>query len=497
MALASPIQHIVVLMLENRSFDHLLGDITETACGSYNSIAFPHQDLVRYAQYATDVDHPPNSDLGFDPDHSFAAMMRQMFGQDATGFWRGLPYPQNTPPDPGANPTGQSGYAADYYRFLLGSGVPPDQARIRAHEVMAYFENTALPVLAALANGFVVCDNWFCDVPAYTYPNRLFMHAATSLGDLDVSYPRHEPFGGLTNPTIYNRLDELSGLSPLQAWAIFSWPDDECDGNYYDYTFNDKFRRADYLVDPDFLTMAANGTLPFYSFLMPVLNSALPHQANSMHPPSDVRYGENYIATVYNTLRNSPTWESTLLIITYDENGAIYDHVVPPITVPPDDHAGTHHHHFDFSTLGPRIPALLISPWLKPGCIDSTQYQNTSVLRFVQDLCTHSPLQISLTERDKHANSIANAFGQFGLPSPRTDCPGPIPIIPGYRWNTQIAPIDSTRFAPSASQIEHAKSYLAQLPGHPDSGKPLTREFASYAELNAYRRERRQAARKT
>ncbi|WP_293403640.1 alkaline phosphatase family protein [Polaromonas sp.] len=184
-----------------------------------------------------------------------------------------------------------------------------------------------------------------------------------------------------------------------------------------------------------------------------------------MHPAADVRWGENFVADIYNCLRNSQYWDSTLFIVTFDENGGIYDHVLPPSAVPPGD--GVYQPNgsgsqvlFDFSLLGPRIPAILISPWIDPG-IDSTQYQNTSILRFVQDLV--SPTQtISLNQRDLNAPSFASAINRA---SPRTDCPT---WIEGYGssfdWPlghvsgaTKDSPItitsDSSNIPPSGAQV--------------------------------------------
>ena len=486
------LEHIVVLMLENRSFDHLLGafpNVDGASNSNYNSVRDLSGQLIKYPQYPTSVYDPPNLDPSFDPDHSFEAMMIQMFGPDATGFWQGKVQPTTTKPFPGANPTWQSGYLTDYYRHT-GS-------LESAQEAMSYFgsPSTDLPVFYELAKNFVVCDKWFCDVPAFTYPNRLFMHSATSEGSLAVGFS--PPL--LQAKTIYQQIDEYSPLSHDDKWGVYYWPNDENDANYFSYTFPETFSgRASYTVAGDFISQAANGTLPFYSFLMPVLNTSYAPKCNSMHPPADVRYGENYIANVYNALRNSRLWENTLLIITYDENGAIYDHNQPPTTVSPGPNSDSTSPLFDFTTLGVRIPALLISPWLQAGCVDSTQYQNTSILRFVQDLLSsvmpiEPPPELNLTQRDLNANSIASAFDQFGLDTPRTDCPESIAIIPGFPWTTQNNRAED-QSPPSAAQIEHAKSYVARLPGHPDSGKPITREFPTYSDMYSYREERRQAA---
>ena len=171
----------------------------------------------------------------------------------------------------------------------------------------------------------------------------------------------------------------------------------------------------------NFASDVENGKLAFYTFLMPsLLTAGVQADGNSMHPNADVRWGENYVAEIYNCLRNSKFWEQTLFIVTFDENGGIYDHVLPPRTVNPDG-INSPSPDFDFTLLGPRVPAILISPWLDRG-IDSTQYQNTSILRFVQDLMVprSSPLPVSLTQRDAQAKSFAHLFNRD---QPRTDCP--------------------------------------------------------------------------
>jgi phospholipase C len=156
----------------------------------------------------------------------------------------------------------------------------------------------------------------------------------------------------------------------------------------------------------------------------------------SMHPNSDIRPGENYLAAVYKTLRNSPCWNDTLLIVTFDENGGLYDHVAPPATKAPNSKTGSEYDQylgaectFDFTLLGPRIPALLVSPWLRPG-IATHQFQNTSVLRLIEDLIG-SPC---LNARDGNAPKLDCIFDDFGLPQPRTDCPASFPGYPGFPY---------------------------------------------------------------
>lgn len=415
---------------------------------------------------------------GFNPYHDLSDMIKQMFGPNAIGFRDDKPVLSNSA---ATTPKSQSGYVNDY-----GNA-----------EVMNYFADGQLQVLQTLAKNFVVCDNWFCDVPAFTQPNRLFMHAATAQGILSSGMP---PPGYIDARTIFEQIDQnLKGnYPPDRKWKMYYFPPDERDSAYFTYTRNDP--RGQATVDSDFLTDVSNGTLPFYSFLMPVLNTCKSTQCNSMHPDADVRYGENYLARVYNSLfatlpdgtHASQHWNDTLLIVTYDENGAIYDHAAPPVTQRPDGIPGRGEN-FDFTSLGPRIPAILISPWLGAG-VDHTQYQNTSILRFIQDMLVapDNPVIMFLTQRDLHATSIANAFTQFGLPAARTDCPV-VDGYPGYQWNLQNKTEENNQ-APAPFQVQLTKEYLAFLPGHPDSGKPITREFPTYAALNQYREERRQAA---
>lgn len=475
------IKHVVVLMLENRSFDHMLGalpGVDGIDGANYNSqrpLVPPDGANPAHGQSPIRIGFEP---ARFNPRHDFADMMKQMFGPQATGFVRGRTLPFPLAP---TYPEQQCGYVADW-----GSA-----------EVMNYFAAGQLQVLHSLAGQFCICDNWFCDVPTCTVPNRLFMHSGTSEGILAGALPR-PPLGA---KTIFEQIDRHRSGNPADKWGIYYFPPDLCDGDFFRYTLSEP--RAHQSVANDFFGQLATGRLPFYSFLMPILNSAPETQCNSMHPPADVRYGENYVAMVYNVLLQSPAWKNTLLIVNFDENGGIYDHRWPPGTVAPDSPAyipfPTPDGSFDFTSLGPRVPSLLISPWLRAGSVDHTPYQNTSILRFLQDaLAPSRPLpgvKLSLTNRDRQANSIARAFSQFGLPAPRTDC-RPVPVIPGHVWNTQGGRAAAGEAVPAPYQIELTLDYASVLPGHPDSGKAIGRGFPTGAALHSYTAERLEAARR-
>jgi len=147
---------------------------------------------------------------------------------------------------------------------------------------------------------------------------------------------------------------------------------------------------------------------------------------NSQHPMDDLTQGERFLKDVYESIRNSPHWEKSLLIITYDEHGGFYDHVIPPATVHPGDSItdpSNNHNNFDFQQLGVRVPTIVVSPLISRGIIDHTLYDHTSVLATVEKL-----FQLpSLTKRDESANSLNDLFT---LDIPRTDAPTTLPDPP-------------------------------------------------------------------
>ncbi len=281
-----------------------------------------------------------------------------------------------------------------------------------------------LPVLTALVQEFAVCDHWFSSMPGPTWPNRFFIHAATS-GGLD-----HSPstanvassilFNGykFDNGTIFDRLDD-EGLNwtiyhgdPFpQALAISGMTVRAAEGRFRDF---EDFSRD--VHDPGYATS--------YTFIEPDYHTTLDFVCgNSQHPKDDITRGEALLKTIYETIRTSPHWESSVLIITYDEHGGFYDHVPPPQTVAPGDtptDPENSHFSFDFTQLGVRVPAIVISPLIPGGIIDHSVYDHTSVLATVEHIFGLLPL----TGRDKQAHSLNHLFS---LATPRTDAPLTLP----------------------------------------------------------------------
>jgi phospholipase C len=281
---------------------------------------------------------------------------------------------------------------------------------------MRSFGPRQLPSINALAGAFRVCDHWFSEVPGPTQPNRLYMHAATSSG---LNYNNWSQ--KFDCKTIYNSLQD-AGLT----WAVY-WTDDN-EVAEFTQVASEASRFKDYATS--FRADAEAGQLPNYVFIEPQFNSTHDTPANSQHPPTDARHGDHLVADVYEAVRgNEAAWAKTLLVVTYDEHGGFYDHVVPPardvpnpdgLDSPPAGAPGWVLP-FVFDRLGIRVPALLVSPWIDRG-VESRPLQHTSVLATLKELFG---LPSFLTRRDASAASFADLVGTRS--APRTDTPRRLP----------------------------------------------------------------------
>jgi len=517
----SKIKHVVVLMFENRSFDHLLGDMPGVnglfdANGKLKKDIYNSTDPLHHssdpqlpfpiAPGAVELEYIPDSKGAPSFNHAFTAMLTDLYGPDTTAVIDGKPrgnHPHTFPPT-------NSGFVT-MNDFQTGTN--------NQYSVMCYFKWGSMKVFHKLASEFLVCDNWHCDMPGHTAPNRAFMHCATtgSLGiddkdDANENYPLPVNPPMVFKPTIFEKLESFD-----QTWKMYYTVGSNLDTDFLNAVVaNQMWTGADQLQTNctgvplfQFCADVEKGNLPFYSFIM-CFNDV---HDTSMHPQAPVEAGENLLAGVYNVLRNSPYWEDTLLVVNFDENGGMYDHVQPLKTKPPYPgvapdvwYTGGQEYKFDYSILGVRIPVLLISPWLNKG-IDNAQFQNTSVVRYLQNKASASsttggqnePVPY-LTHRDLHANSIELAFDEFGLEKMRTDCTKKLETYPNTVFadgiGTIITATDEQLAAPPPAYLEElTKEYIGGLPGHPDSGKPITRHFATISEMRAYVAERRAAAR--
>jgi phospholipase C len=343
------IEHVVVLMLENRSFDCMLGrlypksDAFDGLDGSEsNPWHRPDGGVERIGVWNSPAMLPQAAFIPDpDPGELFTDYHMQLFGMQLFGL-------------DGDRQPRMTGFVDSYMRQPRLNGPPDPRA------VMHYFTPTQVPVLSLLARSFGVSDRWHASAPCETWPNRYFAHCGTGGGFVNNErsrFPRRWP---RLMPTIFHRLRE-AGYSwkiyfhdlPQAATLLRLWPD-----------IPTRFR----LFEEEFARDAGTGRLPNYSFIEPrYYPSRLTNKVpNDQHPPHNIVYGEQLIAAVYNTLRGAPTWRHTLLIVTYDEHGGCFDHVPPPPAVPP---GGPYPDGFAFDRYGVRVPAVIVSPYVAPGSV--------------------------------------------------------------------------------------------------------------------------------
>ncbi len=391
------IDHFIVLMLENRSFDHMFGLRPGvdgiTGPGFSNTAGGKVFQATGGAPFSIPTKH------GLGPFHNFPDRNLQIFGNKA-----------------GTGAASMSGFAESYVEALTSDthgNFDDDDVAV----VMQCFDNGALPSITALADNFVLCDKWHCEVPASTHPNRLYMHAATSDGFVHNVFQR--PFDLLT---IY----EVLGRNG-QTWATYDFDLNEVLNFTRIADQTDNFRK----FSPRFAQDVETGVLPNYSFILPRMSSSHHAHRTDQHAPQDLRFGDELIADIYETLvANDDVWKKCAFIITYDEDGGFFDHVPPPGAVSPDNvnspRSDDNFHNgpppaFSFDRLGIRVPTLIVSPWVDRGVVESTQLQHTSILKTVRE---RFGIASPLTQRDAAAASLAGLFSQ---PAPRTDAPTQLP----------------------------------------------------------------------
>jgi phospholipase C len=481
---SNALDHVVVLMFENRSFDNLLGRLYEPGeVASFEGVTGkdlsnpipewaadqgPGDGVVPY-DVATDMNMPSP-----DPGEEHQHVNIQLYGSISPLTNRGLlahkmTAPYNAPADLLLQPT-MDGFVADYISaFTAELGKEPRYAEYA--QIMTGYTPAQMPVIAALARGFATFDHWFCEVPSQTFANRSFFHAGTSSGFVvnvapAESFPVHN-----TAETIFERLDQ-QGLS----WRVYCDPPSHLSltGLIHAPRLWEHFRTR-FVTTDQFLQDCADGTLPTYSFIEP--NLLYGH--NDMHPamdalfpdtpvdpPSSLLGGEALLAKIYNAIRTatsdngSNVW-NTLFLVTFDEHGGTYDHVPPPVVPAPQTGGALGQLGFSFQRSGVRIPAVAISPWIPAQTVVTDQYRNTSVIATLRQRWKLGP---PLTQRDAAAADLSPVFS---LDTPRdpaewpTVSPQPVPPYAG-----QIPAPDAALHGLSKAAF-HACAALATHLGKP------------------------------
>jgi phospholipase C len=437
-----PIDHIIVLMLENRSFDHLLAyseisglagvDTSKTNPGASAPVAMSNTAPDRMTL-----------DLG----HEFEDVDWQIYAA-----------PRGSAP----RPITLTGFA--------NRGWP---------QAMQCATSGRVPVLTHLASEFLVCDNWFASMPGPTWPNRFFVHAGSS-GGLANSPSSLTTIGSVLWPkvgfsfqhgTLYDALTRAG-----RTWRIYH-------GDHFPQVCAIDTMPSVFVASKDqfrpqnaFATDAAAGDLPSYTFIEPnysILSTF--RNGDCQHPAGTLSAGEQLINSVANAVIGSPLWKSSMLIILYDEHGGFYDQVPPPAgCTPPGDSAlnadkasKPPNPSFGFDRYGIRVPAVVVSPWVTPRTVSHSLYDHTSVIRTVFDVFG---IQGQLTSRDGNATSLSPLIQQ----SLQTVAPQALPSANSPEELASEAPVPNPPYSHSvdgftriAAQVHHALlNYQAGMQPH-------------------------------
>jgi phospholipase C len=386
------LKHIVVLMMENRSFDHMLGGLKaidpriDGLTGQESNLDTDGREVFAEprAKY--------QGQFKADPDHHFPGVDMQIFNGDLSAS---------------RVPTMQ-GFIRSYFQQILDVK--------KSHAVMDTFAPKKLPVLTTLATEFAVFNRWFSSVPGPTLCNRAFAHYGTSFGHVGMEiFYANQQFD-----SVYERVINDGGTAKI----------------YYFDQASSTMEIANLLQDqpllfgtyPQFIADCAAGTLPDYCLVEPNYSD---HDspggalvACDQHPDHHVQEGEVFIASVYNAIRQNPAlWESTALLVVYDEHGGIYDHVPPPFCMPDifvaQPAATGTGMPFLFDRCGVRVPAVLISPWIPRGTVvDGRVFEHASIPATVTDFLI-GPYD-ARSPREKDAETFLDLLS---LPDMRTDAP--------------------------------------------------------------------------
>ncbi|HEY3365335.1 MAG TPA: alkaline phosphatase family protein [Symbiobacteriaceae bacterium] len=403
------VDHIILLMLENRSFDHMCGMLYaptnpppfdqpprgqpfDGVAGKNLSNPIPcgvpgSEHKIVPVGLAIDP-HTPVPDPGEEYPH----VNTQLFGTINPPENSRPPFrpPYNLPDNPPDAPP-MNGFVRDYVEVLREQRIPVTYDNYKV--IMEVFPPTMVPVISHLARQYAVSDRFFCSVPTQTLPNRSFALAAASSG-FSVNQPYYQWVHNDVE-TIFNRIQDAG--KPDLTWRVYFDSEDivPLTGLLLPRTWRHLFTNFSHM--DRFYEDIRTGNLPSFSVVEPRLFTH--HNRNDQHPPYSVWAGERLIYDIYQALSHGPKWAKTLFLITYDEHGGTFDHVPPPKAVPPCPDAPLGQMDFGFDRLGIRVPMVLVSPLIEPG----------TVFRAKDDQGNEVPLD--------HASIVKTVTARFGLPS--------------------------------------------------------------------------------
>ena len=369
-----PIDHIVMIMQENRSFDHYFSGLSHDGVDVASPTATnPGPDGTPVPRY-----HAQEYCISSDVNHEWAGAVIQYNGGKMDGFAK----TNVTDKDP------------------------------NGHRALGYMDETDLPFYYDLARTFSISDRHFCSAPGNTAPNREYFAAASSRGAVDesnISLPQEDAAGNhLQN--IYSLIDG-AGIS----WKFYAPEFTPQTGSFAATNFDfatSVFDKGAFPTIDDFYADAAAGTLPSISFIDEATSDKKSCLSNE-HPTKSPQLGQKFIANVVNAVMHSPNWKTTALFVTWDEHGGFYDHVYPPPACPPDDYPPAAFADGKlvpqpgaFDRYGVRVPLLVVSPYVKRGHVSHRVTDHTSLLRFIEARFNLP----ALTRRDANAEPPFDMF---------------------------------------------------------------------------------------
>lgn len=402
------ISHVVVLMLENRAFDHILGWMAKYNNSAIRGLTGAESNVDPVTNITWHVTDAAPWVEGADPDHGVPGTATQIYGTA-------------TPPDEHNPAAVNMGGFIRNEASVHGDGWAP--------KIMDCFHPANVPVLSTLASEFALLDTSYASVPGPTYPNRLFMMSGTSWGYGTNSV--NQTAAGWPQKSLFRALAEEGNATWREYWwdlpiaAVLSdMRTLPALANFRDFVGN-------------FVKDALAGDLPQFTHIEPAYYTIDGvWNASDEHPPHNVLEGEFLIKTVYEALRAGPLWNETLLVITFDEHGGNFDGDHMPVTgvpspdgIPCRDCSKTP---LNFTRLGVRVPTVLVSPWIPAGTVVHAPagggwYDSTSLPATVRQLFG---VTAPLTARDAAATTFSSVWTDAALPAPRTDCPTTLAYIP-------------------------------------------------------------------
>jgi phospholipase C len=379
------LQHLVVLMMENRSFDHMLGALKAINPRIDGLDGTEWNPDTTGQQIRVQAKAKYQSQLDPDPNHDFAPVHEQIF--NGTGA-----------PD-------MKGFIRSYFK---------QRRKVEhSHRIMYYFKPHQLPVLTTLAQEYVLFNRWFASIPGPTLCNRAFAHYGTSFGHVGMEFK----YFGLKYKSIYERL-----VANDLSTKLYYFDRASSTLELVNLLENQPQIFATY---EQFLADCHADRLPRYSFVEPNYTDHDGLIASDQHPDHHVAEGERFIASIYMAIKSVPqVWKKTALLITYDEHGGIFDHVSPPACTPdeftaPAEKTGTGQP-FHFDRLGVRVPAILVSPWVRKGHVVDEVFEHASIPATATKWLLPTLPNTEQSPRERAANSFLHLLS---LTTMRTDGP--------------------------------------------------------------------------